>query len=161
MRQYEDSLQRLGSGRVEALVIHDIEEAEGQLVLHPRGSREWLTGAQGGYKALEELRRVGKIKAFGAGLNYAVGTPNHAEETYRQWNVEYLDFLIDQASEGERKLDFLLLAGTYSLLNMSAWEDGILQKCLDNHIGVVLGGAFATGILATGAVRHSVCQTTL
>lgn len=30
MRQYEDSLQRLGVGRIDCLVIHDIEEAEGQ-----------------------------------------------------------------------------------------------------------------------------------
>lgn len=49
-----------------------------------------------------------------------------------QWNVEYLDFLLGCAAAGERKIDFLLLAGTYTLLDLTAWEDGILQKCLDH-----------------------------
>jgi aryl-alcohol dehydrogenase-like predicted oxidoreductase len=85
MRQHEDSLQRLGCGRVDCLVIHDIEEAEGQNPLHPRGTRKWLVENavkeqpdRGGYRALEELRSSGRIKAFGAGINYAVGTPNRA-----------------------------------------------------------------------------------
>jgi D-threo-aldose 1-dehydrogenase len=73
-------------------------------------------------------------------------------ETYRRWNVEYLDFLLGCAAQGERPIDFVLLAGTYTLLDLSAWEDGILQKCLEHGVGVVIGGAFASGILATGAV---------
>ena len=152
MRQHEDSVQRLGCGRVEALVIHDVEEAEGQTPMHPRGSRSFLSGAEGGYRALEHLRAEGKIKAFGAGMNYAVGTANHTAESYRQWNVDYLDFLVRQASEGHRPIDFLLLAGTHTLLNHSAWEDGILARCEELGIAVVLGGAFNSGILATGAI---------
>jgi D-threo-aldose 1-dehydrogenase len=30
---------------------------------------------------------------------------------------------------------------------------GILQKCLDNGVGVVVGGAYNSGILATGAIE--------
>lgn len=152
MRQYEDSVQRLGTGRVEALVIHDIEEAEGETPLHPRGARANLVGPKGGYRALEQLRASGKIKAFGAGINYAVGTHNHTAESYRQWNVDYFEFLVGLAAEGERPLDFVLLAGTHSLLNYSAWEDGIIARCDELGIKVVLGGALGTGILATGAV---------
>jgi len=152
MRQYEDSVQRLGCGRVEALVIHDVEEAEGQTPLHPRGARANLAGPKGGYRALEQLRAEGKIKAFGAGINYAVGTHNHTAETYRKWNVDYVEFLVGLASEGERPIDFLLLAGTHSLLNYSAWEDGIIARCAELGIKIVLGGALGTGILATGAV---------
>ena len=78
MRQHEDSVQRLGCGRVDCLVIHDIEEAEGQQPTHARGTREFLAGDKGGYRALEKLRASGKIKAFGAGINIAIGTPNRA-----------------------------------------------------------------------------------
>ena len=129
MRQYEDSVQRLGTGRIDCLVIHDIEEAEGQQPTHARGTRAFLAGGQpsgekGGYKALEQLRKEGKIKAFGAGINIAVGTPNHTWETYRKWNVEYFDFLLGLAGDGEKKIDFILLAGNYTLLDLSAWEDG-------------------------------------
>ena len=116
MRQYEDSVQRLGCGSVDCLVIHDIEEAEGQSPTHARGTRQFLAGEQGGYRALEKLRRDGKIKAFGAGINIAVGTPNHTYETYRKWNVEYFDFLLGCAAEGEKKIDFVLLAGNHTLL---------------------------------------------
>lgn len=49
-------------------------------------------------------------------------------------------------------LEQVLLAGCYTLLDLTAWEDGILQKCLDNGVGVVLGGAYNSGILATGAI---------
>ena len=69
-------------------MIHDTEEAEGQVPTHARGTREWLSGAKGegggGYRALEQLRKEGKVMAFGAGINIAVGTPNHTWETYRK-----------------------------------------------------------------------------
>jgi D-threo-aldose 1-dehydrogenase len=119
MRQYEDSVQRLGCGSVDCLVIHDIEEAEGQSPTHARGTREFLAGEQGGYRALEKLRRDGRIKAFGAGINIAVGTPNHTYTTYKQWNVEYFDFLLGCAAKGEKKIDFVLLAGNHTLLGAS------------------------------------------
>jgi D-threo-aldose 1-dehydrogenase len=153
MRQYEDSVQRLGTGRIDCLVIHDIEEAEGQQPVHARGTREFLAGEKGGYRALEKLRKDGKIKAFGAGINIAVGTPNHTFDTYKEWNVAYFDFLISCAAPGEKKIDFILMAGNYTLLDLSAWESGILQKCLDHGVGVVVGGAYNSGILATGAVK--------
>ena len=66
------------------MVIHDVEEAEGQTPLHPRGARANLAGPKGGYRALEQLRAEGKIKAFGAGINYAVGTHNHILKTTYQ-----------------------------------------------------------------------------
>lgn len=117
MRQYQDSLQRLGVGRVECVVIHDMEEAEGQIPLHARGTRSHLAGeraggtGRGGYAALEELRSSGQIKAFGAGINIWTGDHNHTEESYRQFNIDYLDFLLSLPAEGERPLDFVLLAG--------------------------------------------------
>ena len=55
-------------------------------------------------------------------------------------------------SEGCAPINFMLLAGNHTLLNQSAWEDGILDKSLENGVGCVVGGAFNSGVLATGAV---------
>ena len=37
--------------------------------------------------------------------------------------------------------------------DLSAWESGLLDRCLEHGVGVVIGGAFNSGILATGAVE--------
>ncbi len=42
--------------------------------------------------------------------------------------------------------------GNASVLDLSAWESGLLDLCLEHGVGVVIGGAFNSGILATGAV---------
>lgn len=109
-------------GRVDSLVIHDMDEAESQAPTHARGTREHLAGVEGpgGYAALETLRREGTIKCFGAGLNCSIGLGQHTMETYRRWNAEYVEFLLGLPAEGERPLDFLLLAGVYNLLDLSA-----------------------------------------
>jgi hypothetical protein len=36
----------------------------------------------------------------------------------------YVRFLLSLTSDGHRPIDFLLLAGVYNLLDLSAWEDG-------------------------------------
>ena len=68
MRSYEDSLQRLGLNRIDILYIHDVDTMthghEQQPAMHGRA----MAGA---YKALEELRRNGDIKAIGIGVNEA------------------------------------------------------------------------------------------
>lgn len=47
----------------------------------------------------------------------------------------------------------MLLAGNYTLLDFSAWESGLLDRCFEHGVGVVIGGAFNSGVLATGAVE--------
>ena len=47
--------------------------------------------------------------------------------------------------------DAVLLAGRYSLLEQPALEE-FLPLALEKGIGVILGGVFNSGILATGAV---------
>ena len=42
-------------------------------------------------------------------------------------------------------------ANLYSLLNLEAHTAGILDKCLAAGMGVVIGGPYSSGILATGA----------
>src|ERR1700744_2076362 len=66
MRSVEDSYQRLGLARIDILYVHDIgvyqpgEELNAQYLKELRDS---------GYKALDELRRNGEVRAIGLGVN--------------------------------------------------------------------------------------------
>jgi len=126
MRSFEFSLERLGVDRVDILYGHDID-------LFNHGTREVLDAKlnefiRSGYYALLSLRDQGAIKAFGAGLN---------EWQACQWLAERGDF------------DLFLLAGRYTLLEQEALES-FLPLCERRGIGIVLGGPYNSGILATG-----------
>ena len=82
----------------------------------------------GGYKALLKLREQGAIKAIGAGIN--------------EWQVAER-----MAREGD--FDVFLLAGRYTLLEQEALNS-FLPYCVEKNIGVVVGGPYNSGILATG-----------
>ncbi len=129
MRSVEFSLERLGVERIDILYAHDIDLANhgSQEVLNEKYNE--LMG--GGYKALVELRDQGVIKAFGAGVN--------------EWQpCQYL------AERGD--FDLFLLAGRYTLLEQEAL-DSFLPLCEERGIGIVIGGAYNSGILATGPVE--------
>jgi D-threo-aldose 1-dehydrogenase len=140
MRSYEDSLQRLGMNRVDILLIHDLD-------LVNLGSEELVTAhlaqlTTGGMRALEELKAAGRIGAIGAGVNRLGTIPR------------FLD-LVDP--------DFFLVALPYTLAEQPVLdaEFPLLEK---NGAGVVIGGVFATGILATGPVpgaRYNYREPTL
>lgn len=124
MRSYEDSLQRLGLARIDILYVHDI----GRLTHgddHPRALAE-LAG--GGFRALEELRASGAIAGFGLGVN--------------EWGV-----CLEAMAYSD--LDVVLLAGRYTLLEQDALAR-FLPACVERAISVVIGGAYNSGILATG-----------
>lgn len=53
---------------------------------------------------------------------------------------------------GAGDFDMFLLAGRYTLLEQEALQS-FLPYCLDRKIGVVIGGPFNSGILATGPKR--------
>jgi D-threo-aldose 1-dehydrogenase len=127
MRSLEFSLERLGLDFVDILLVHDVDA-------FTHGSREAadarlkeLMGS--GYAALEKLRREGVVKAIGAGVN--------------EWQAA--DAL---ARTGE--FDLFLLAGRYTLLEQDALAS-FLPLCEARKIGVVIGGPFNSGILASGA----------
>jgi D-threo-aldose 1-dehydrogenase len=77
---------------------------------------------------LAELRAQGRVKAIGAGMN--------------QWEME-LQF----AKTGQ--CDCFLLAGRYTLLDQTALPE-FLPYCVEQHISVVAGGPYNSGILAVG-----------
>ena len=124
MRSYEQSLMRLGLDTIDALLIHDPDFSIGTPV-HAARMRDM---AEGGIRALKELKDRGDIKAIGMGLNSAAA-------------LETIAPLVD--------LDFCIVAMPYTLLDQSAIGTG-LKRCLERHIGVVIGAPYASGILATG-----------
>ena len=65
MRAYEDSLQRLGLDRIDILLVHDIGEFQ-----HGQDHMKHFKSLEsGGYRAMDELRTAGLIKAIGLGVN--------------------------------------------------------------------------------------------
>ena len=129
MRSYEDSLQRLRSNRVDVLVIHDLDLAN-------LGSEELVAqhfdalDKGGGMRALTELKSAGPIKAIGAGVNRMGTIPRFLERF---------------------DLDFFLVALPYTLAEQPVL-DSEFPLSEERGVGVIIGGVFASGILATGPV---------
>ncbi len=82
------------------------------------------------FPALAQLRSEGAIQAISAGM--------------KQWQM-----LVKFAQNAD--FDCFLLAGRYTLLDQSAL-DAFLPICQQKAIGVMLGGTYNSGILATGAI---------
>ena len=129
MRQVEDSLQRLATHRIDILLIHDVDVwTHGTIAETEKRFAEAMKGA---YRALEQLRSTGVVKAIGCGLN--------------EWEM-------CQRFAQAGDFDCFLLAGRYTLLEQSALDE-FLPLCVEKNIGILLGGPYNSGILATGAVE--------
>lgn len=132
MRSLDFSLERLGIDSVEILFVHDIDIFNHGTAAARDAHVETLM--KSGYKALVKLRDEKVIKAFGGGVN--------------EWEVcEIL------AKRGD--FDLFLLAGRYTLLEQKALAS-FLPLCEERGIGIVLGGPYNSGILATGARANAV-----
>lgn len=125
MRSYEDSLQRLGVDHIDILLLHDIGEMQ-----HGKQANLALfsDAMKGGYKALDELRRTGDIKAIGLGVNEKEVCQQALD--HGQWDV-------------------FLLAGRYTLLEQSPL-DQLFPACEVAGTSIILGGPFNSGILVGG-----------
>jgi len=125
MRSYEASLQRLGLGRIDILYIHDIGRlTHGQ----ENAARMAELTKGGGLKALEELRTSKAISGFGMGVNEIPAC------------LEVMD---------HARLDAILLAGRYTLLEQNALDD-LFPRCQAAGTAIVVGGPYNSGILAVG-----------
>jgi D-threo-aldose 1-dehydrogenase len=82
------------------------------------------------FPALAELREQGMIGAIGVGMT--------------QWEMP-LAFL------RETTIDCMVLAGRYTLLEQGGALEALLPECERRGIGVMLGGIYNSGILATGS----------
>jgi D-threo-aldose 1-dehydrogenase len=127
MRSFEFSFERLGLDSIDILLVHDCD-------IFTHGSKaasdaHIKTLMKSGYKALIKLRDEKVIKAFGAGVN--------------EWQV-----CQTLAEQGD--FDLFLLAGRYTLLEQEQSLNSFLPLCEKRGIGVILGGPYNSGILATG-----------
>ncbi|MBO6894873.1 MAG: aldo/keto reductase [Roseibium sp.] len=129
MRSYEASRSRLDVEFADILFIHDVcAFSQGSQEMSDQRVRELFD--LGGYRALSELRESGDVSAIGAGVN--------------EWQVcEKLLGLAD--------FDCFLLAGRYTLLEQESLES-FLPLCEKRDVGIILGGPYNSGILATGAI---------
>ena len=131
MRSFEFSFERLGIDSIDILFVHDIDVFNHETT--ERRDAHVAELMKGGYKALVKLRDEKVIKAFGAGVN--------------EWQVcEIL------AKQGD--FDLFLLAGRYTLLEQESLES-MLPLCEERGIGIVIGGAYNSGILATGPIKDA------
>jgi D-threo-aldose 1-dehydrogenase len=125
MRSLEQSLLRLGTNRIDIALIHDVDRRNHGDAVDQR-FREATSGA---WKALDQLRSEGVVQAIGIGVNE-------------------VEICLRFAAECD--MDCLLLAGRYSLLEQGALAE-LLPLAEARGIGILLGGVFNSGILATGA----------
>jgi D-threo-aldose 1-dehydrogenase len=123
-RSVEDSLQRLGLARLDVAFVHDCDAAThgaDAAAVRRRVIDEALP-------ALGELQREGLVRAVGLGVND-------------------VSIVLDVLREAP--LDALLLAGRYSLLDHAALPE-LLPLCAARGVRIALGGAFNSGLLASG-----------
>lgn len=121
MRAYEDNLQRLGLDRIDILLAHDIGKFQhgGENFEHFKALED------SGYSAMDELRKTGKVKAIGLGVN---------ENQVCQ----------DALNIGE--WDVFLLAGRYTLLEQTPL-DTLFPACAAAGTSIICGGPFNSGVL--------------
>ncbi|WP_322012443.1 aldo/keto reductase [Paraburkholderia sp. J12] len=125
LRSFEDSQQRMGIVDIDILLVHDIGRyTHGER--HPHYWQQLTEG--GGFRALDELRAAGTVKAVGFGVNER-------------------EVILDAMREFQ--IDCALLAGRYTLLEQAPLDD-LLPACLERGVSILLGGAFNSGILAQG-----------
>lgn len=129
MRSFDSSIDRLETDQIDLLLLHDLDASVHGQEGEERNLRQLFS--EGGYRALTELRESGRIAGIGAGVN--------------AWQI--CERLL-----GEADFDGFLLAGRYTLLEQEPLES-FLPLCVERDVGIILGGPYNSGILATGAIE--------
>ncbi len=126
MRAFEGSLNRLGLERIDIALIHDCD-----VFIHgPELQKVYFKQAvEGAYKALDQLRSAGVVKAVGFGVN---------------------DTEVMLAAMKETDSDILLCSNRYTLLEQDTLDE-LLPLMAARKASIIIGGGFNGGILATGA----------
>ena len=122
MRAYEDNMQRLGLDRIDILLAHDIGVYQHG---EEENAKHFKDLADSGYRAMDELRKAGLIKAIGLGVNE---------------NQVCIDAL------GIGDWDVFLLAGRYTLLEQTPIKT-LFPECRAAGTTIICGGPFNSGVL--------------
>ncbi len=125
LRSLDESLARLGTGRIDIAYVHDID-AITHGAEQPARFRQMVEGA---LPALARLKADAALRAFGLGVN---------------------DVGVCLETLAVADVDVILLAGRYTLADQTALPD-LLPRCVERGVTIVAGGPFNSGILATGA----------
>lgn len=126
MRAVEQSMQRMLTDHFDALFIHDCDR-----YTHGSAAPELFHQAiVSAFPALESLREQQVVKAIGFGIN----------ET---------DLMIEAVKSTD--VDVCLLAGRYTLLEQEPLDE-LFPICEEQGVGIVLGGVYNSGVLATGPI---------
>lgn len=119
MKSYAASVERLVM-TPDIILIHDI----GRLTHGDNNTEMMRAFVSSGYKAIEELRSKGI--AVGMGVNETAAC------------LEVMQYT---------QLDFIMLAGRYTLLEQQSLRD-FFPACAQQNIGVIIAGPYNSGILA-------------
>ena len=126
MRAVEQSMQRMLTDHFDVLFIHDCDR-----YTHGSAAQELFHQAiVSAFPALESLREQQVVKAIGFGIN----------ET---------DLMIEAIKSTD--VDVCLLAGRYTLLEQEPLDE-LFPICEQQGVGIVLGGVYNSGVLATGPI---------
>jgi D-threo-aldose 1-dehydrogenase len=124
LRSIEDSLQRMLTDRIDIVFIHDCDRWTHGALWREK-FEEAITGA---YRALTRLKDEGVIRAVGMGVNNA-------------------DVCLEATKRAT--FDVFLLAREYTLLGQEPLDE-LFPACTAAGTSIFQGGAFHSGILATG-----------
>ena len=111
------SMDRLQTDRFDIVHVHDPDDHLDQIVAET-------------YPALARWRDEGLVGAIGLGTNL----PSTAA------------FVLDRLDSGQVELDWLLLAGRYTLLDRTGAD--VLERCAERGVRVIAAGVFNSGLLA-------------
>jgi D-threo-aldose 1-dehydrogenase len=122
LRSLDQSMQRLGIGRIDIVLIHDLDiRAHKTSEAYQARFREAMEGA---YPVLHDLRAQGIVRAIGVGVNEV---------------RPCLDVL------AAADPDCLMLAGRYSLLDHSVALTELLPECERRDVSLLIAGAYNSG----------------
>jgi D-threo-aldose 1-dehydrogenase len=127
MRAFEQSASRLGFADFDVLYIHDVD----RFTHSDRYDAVFGQAMEGCYRALDELRAGGHVRAIGIGVNQSDAAAR---------------FL------AAGRFDVLMIAGRYTLLEQGAL-DAVLPMAEAQGVEVVAVGIFNSGILAAPAAQ--------
>jgi len=147
LQQHRDSLQRLGTCYVDSLVIHDLDYGSASRDEVERGIFELSASGGGGAAALGGLRDSGAVRAIGVGCNMTYDI-NGGQGNIQSWRSGDHEPLLERIADVV-DLDFIVMAGCYTLLETSATRR-LLPLCEQRNIGLVIATPYSGGILAVG-----------
>jgi D-threo-aldose 1-dehydrogenase len=124
MRSIEQSANRLGITDFDLVYIHDVD----RFTHGGAYERRFGEAIEGCYRALDDLRKAGHIKAVGVGVNEGDVATRFLKAA---------------------KLDAVMIAGRYTLLDRSSLGD-LFPEAESQGTEIVVAGVFNSGILAAG-----------